>query len=48
MRDYLLLQDLNFDVVEPEQAYAVLGQFIREQEAAAEEAEERHDRHGRD
>ncbi|WP_328876913.1 DUF1648 domain-containing protein [Streptomyces sp. NBC_00299] len=39
MRDYLRLQDLNFDVVEPEQAYAVLGQFIREQEAAAEEAE---------
>jgi DNA-binding PadR family transcriptional regulator len=44
VRDPLLLQALNFDMIEPEQAHEVLEQFIREQEAAAEEAERHRDR----
>ncbi|CAL9650654.1 PadR family transcriptional regulator [Streptomyces sp. enrichment culture] len=44
LRDSFLLQALNFDMIEPEQAHEVLEQFIREQEAAAVEAEGHRDR----
>ncbi|GFE13202.1 hypothetical protein Sgleb_12490 [Streptomyces glebosus] len=44
VRDPVLLQALHFDMIESEQAHEVLEQFIREQEAAAEEAEGHRDR----
>lgn len=44
VRDSVLLQALHFDMIDAEQAHAVLAQFIREQESAAEEAERHRDR----
>lgn len=44
LRDPLLLQALNFDMIDPKQAHEVLEQFIREQEACIEEAEGHRDR----
>ncbi|MFJ6084952.1 PadR family transcriptional regulator [Streptomyces sp. NPDC092369] len=39
VRDHMLLQALNFDMIDADTAHAVLEQFITEQEKAAEEAE---------
>ncbi|MFI7702444.1 PadR family transcriptional regulator [Nonomuraea sp. NPDC049480] len=43
-RDPFLVQALNFDMIEADQAHAVLEQFIGEQEKAAAEAEAHRDR----
>lgn len=44
LRDPFLLQALNFEMIEPGQAAAVLDAFISEQEKAADEAEAHRDR----
>ncbi|MEU3980618.1 PadR family transcriptional regulator [Streptomyces sp. NPDC026672] len=44
VRDHMLLQALNFDMIDPQAAHEVLDRFITEQDKEAEEAEAHRDR----